>query len=58
VLYYSAKLRRKSKYADWYRQELLFEQRIFDQINEAMPERYKKKLEGRIVVPKKEANDS
>ncbi|HUE80386.1 MAG TPA: DUF5681 domain-containing protein [Sphingomicrobium sp.] len=58
VLYYGAKLRRKSKYFGFYREELLFEQRMFDMINDQMPERYQKKLEGRVPVPKKEANDS
>ena len=58
VLFYGAKLRRKSKYSDWYRKEVLFEQRMFDKINDNLPERYQKKLEGRLPVPKQEANDT
>lgn len=58
VLFYAAKLKRKSKYSKFYREELLFEQRIFDIINGKFPERYQKELEGRVLVRKKEANDS
>ncbi len=58
VLSYGAKLKRKSKYSKFYRDELLFEQRMFDLVNDQMPERYRKELQGRVWVPKKEANDS
>lgn len=52
VLYYGRKMKRdKAKTAFW-REQLLSEQGIFDQINDALPERYKKKLEGRLWVPK------
>jgi hypothetical protein len=57
VLEYRAKLKRKSKYSEYYRDELLFEQRIFDIINDKLPERLKTTLEGRLPE-NKGANDS
>ena len=52
VLYCGRRMKRDKKHAERWREELLFEQGIFDKINDNLPERYKKKLEGRFSVPK------
>ena len=48
VLEYARLEKEEPEHAAQYRDWRLFEQRIFDIINEKMPERYQKKLEGRI----------
>lgn len=56
VLYFGRKMKRDKKHAGMWRDELLFEQKLFDKINDSLPERYQKKLEGRLHVGKA-AND-
>lgn len=57
VLYYAGMVEEEPEQAEFFRRELLFEQRMFDIINDKLPERYQAKLEGRVPTPKKEAND-
>ena len=52
VLYYGRRMKRDKAKGELWREQLLFEQGVFDEINDNMPERYKKKLEGRLWVPK------
>jgi hypothetical protein len=52
VLYYGRKIKRSRGDKSFWRDQLLFEQRVFDKINDNLPERYQKKLEGRLWVPK------
>ncbi|MEO6360743.1 MAG: DUF5681 domain-containing protein [Sphingomicrobium sp.] len=44
VLYYMELMKTDTEFADQYRDEIEFEKRIFDLINEKLPERYQKKL--------------
>ena len=52
VLYFGRKMKRCRGDKSFWREQLLFEQKIFDKLNEHLPERYQKKLEGRLWVPK------
>ena len=52
VLYYGRRMKRDKAKGELWREQLLFEQGVFDEINDNMPERYKTKLEGRLWVPK------
>lgn len=51
VLYFARRMKRDKKNEAQWRRELLFEQRLYDKINDNLPERYQKKLEGRLRVP-------
>jgi hypothetical protein len=46
------------EYAKFYREDRLCEQKIFDIINEKLPERYQAKLEGRLRVAENEDDES
>jgi hypothetical protein len=52
VLYCGRKMKPDKKREEFWRDELLFEQKMFDKINDNLPERYQKQLEGRLRVPK------
>jgi uncharacterized protein DUF5681 len=47
VMYYRQLMAEEPARADFWREQLMFEQRIFDIINEQMPERYQATLKGR-----------
>jgi len=48
VNYYRQMMAEEPDRAEFWREQLIFEQRIFDMINEKLPERYQAKLEGRL----------
>jgi hypothetical protein len=57
VLEYARLEKEEPEYAEHYRDWRLFEQRIFDKINDALPERYQAKLEDRARVADNEEED-
>jgi hypothetical protein len=54
VLEYARLEKEDAKHAKFYREDRLWEQKIFDIINDKLPERYQAKLEGRLRVAENE----
>jgi len=48
VTYFRQMMKEEPDDADFWREQLMFEQRIFDMINEKLPERYQAELKGRV----------
>lgn len=58
VLEYRRLIIEEPEYADWHRENLGWEQRIFDLINDKLPERYQATLQGRLSVAEGDGEDS
>lgn len=54
VLEYRRLIEEEPEHAKWYREDLGWEQKIFDIINDKLPERYQTELEGRLRVAENE----
>lgn len=57
VNYYREKIAEEPDRADFWKEQLMFEQRIFDIINDKLPERYQVKLQGRVYAAGEAEND-
>jgi hypothetical protein len=58
VTYYRKMMAEEPDRGTFWKEQLMFEQRIFDIINDKLPERYQAKLEGRIYGPSEAENGS